>query len=129
MPVEALLVPWLAAQLGIRVVTELPDDLQLVAPLARITAIGGSADPDNPRFTSPRVALDWFAAGYGPAAELAERGGQVMHTLAGTTLLGTPPAKSTVTKVQTVSLPAWVPYPDTALRHFVSSFQLHVMNR
>jgi hypothetical protein len=124
MPIEALLVPWLASTLDLRAVTELPDDLQDVVPLVRVTAIGGSADPSNRLFTMPRVAVDSFAVGYGPAGDLADQVDAAMHALAGVTL-GT----VTVTRVDTASLPAWVPYADTAIRHFVSSFQLHVMNR
>lgn len=124
MPIEALLVPRLAADMGIRFTTELPDNLQDEVPLARIAAIGGGSEPNNFRFTSPRLSVVWFEVGYGPAAELAERGRAAFHALAGVTL-----GRSTITRVDTVSLPAWVPYPDTAIRQFASSFQLHVMTR
>jgi hypothetical protein len=124
MPIEALLVPWLASTLDLRVVTELPDDLQVVVPLVRVTAIGGSADPSNRLFTMPRVSIDSFAVGYGPAGDLADDVDAAMHKLAGVTL-----GAVTVTRVDTASLPAWVPYADTVIRHFVGSFQLHVMNR
>lgn len=124
MPIAALLVPVLSASLGLRVVTELPDDLAEVAPLVRLTPIGGSSSADLAAFTTPRISVDSFAVGYGPAEELANRVDDAFRELAGRTL-GT----STITKVETVSRPAWVPYTDTALRHFVNSFQLHVMTR
>jgi hypothetical protein len=122
MSIEALLVPWLASTMDIRVTTEIPDDLQAVLPLARVIATGGASSADNPRFRVPRVSVDWFADGYGAAADLALAGDSAMRKLAGVTI-----GAVTVTQVETVSLPAWVPYADTNLRHFVSAFQLHLM--
>jgi hypothetical protein len=122
MPIEGLVVPWLTQTLDLRVVTELPDNLELVVPLVRVTAIGGGADPNNRRFRSPRISVDSFATGYGPAGDLAEDVDRAMHKLAGESVGG-----YTVTRVDTSSLPAWVPYVDTKIRHFVSAFQLFVM--
>lgn len=124
MPIVALLLPALSSSLNLRVATELPDNLGAVVPLVRLTPTGGGSDPNLPAFTTPRISVDSFALGYNDAEQLAYRVDAAFHGLAGRTF-GT----STVTRVDTVSLPAWVPYADTDLRHFVNSFQLHVMTR
>jgi hypothetical protein len=118
--VEALLVPWAAAALSRRVVTELPSDLQNVVPLHRLTSFGGTAYPKAPKLISPRVALTTFAVGYAAAAQEAENAKTAFLTL----LPGVTIAGSTVTGVNLLAGPTWVPYTDTVLRQFTTTFDL-----
>lgn len=130
MSIEAMLVPWATSTLAVRAVTEIPADLAAVAPLLRFLRVGGVADPSNPNFDAPRVVVDSFAVGFGPAGDLAARVEHAMRVLLpGVTLPAGGAGTATVTRVDTVSGPSWVPYADTALRHFVATYGLHVMNR
>jgi hypothetical protein len=118
--VEALLVPWLASTLSRRVVTETPSDLQNVVPLHRVVSFGGTAYPKVPKLISPRVALTTFAVGYKDAAQEAENAKRAMLSL----LPGVTIAGSTVTGVSLLAGPTWVPYTDTVLRQFTTTFDL-----
>lgn len=116
--IEALLVPWLANQLGVRVCTDLPANLEAVAPVVQVTRIGGADDT----FTLDRagVDIDCFATARQDAVNLAAQCRDALRfALPGTTVAGT-----YVARVETLSGPAWRPYDNTAVRRFGGSFQL-----
>lgn len=125
MAIEALLIPWLTSQVaGVRFLTETPADLQDVVPVVRVLRTGGAADPNAPRFDAPRLVFECYDKGYLAAATLADQVDHaILRVLPAQTLSG-----SVVTKVTQVSGPTHIPYPDTLLREFVTSHELHVLN-
>lgn len=121
---EALLVPWYAARVPARVVTETPSDLQTQVPLLRLAAVGGTTDPSAPmRLRVIRWVIHSYAAGAPAAAELAEQAhAATMSALRGATL-----ADADVTLTSCESAPAWVPYADTVLRQYVATYNAHIL--
>lgn len=125
MSIEALLIPPMTAALAARFLTESPADLSSVVPVVRVLRLGGASDDNLARFDAPFVSFECFAASYAAAGNLATAVDRWVRTvLPGQTLAG----GAVVTKTQTVSGPAWRPYPDTAIRQFGCSHVLHVMN-
>lgn len=130
--VAALLAEWLAAALGVRVVSELPNELQDQLPLVCVSVIGGS--DVNPAIEQVTVDVDCYvgAAADGepdPAAasDLAERvRTAVVYVLRGYT---TADGKATVCSASTVARPAPRPYDDTTLRRYGGTYQLIVHSR
>lgn len=120
--VEALVVPWLTSVLGVRCVTETPSDLAAQVPVHRVVSAGGAVDAGVPSFVNPRVSVDSFAVGYGPAAAAAEAAKRAMLvSLPRQTLAG-----CTVTRVELQSGPVWIPYADTSLRQFSATYLLWI---
>lgn len=119
---ELLLVPWLAATLGVRAVTEVPGTLSAAVPLLRVARVGGADDDNDPKFDAPTISIDWFGMNRQAASDLATAGHLAMRvTLPGKTLNG-----STITFVQTISGPSWRPWDDTDVRRYGSTYRLHV---
>jgi hypothetical protein len=118
--VEALLVPWLTSTLGVRAVTETPDNLADVVPINKVDRIGGGAYPRAGRLIFPSVVVASFAKGNEAADKAAQDVVDAMlGLLPNQTITG-----STVTGVVLNSGPVKVPYPDTVLRQRVSTFDL-----
>ena len=116
--VERLLVTYLGDALAVRVVTDLPANLQQVLPLVQVARIGGA---DDVVLDAARVDVDVFATGRGAAVELAERcRGALRFGLAGQVVDGV-----TVYRVRTGEGPAWRPYEDTAgVRRFGAVYEI-----
>jgi hypothetical protein len=120
--VEVLLIPWLAEQIGVRCLTDLPADLQQVLPIVQVVRVGGPSHDDNPRFDMPTVSVDCFAEDRNSATGLAlDVDEAIREVLPGQTTGG-----ATVTRVQSITGPHWVPYDDTNLRHFNQSYRLFI---
>lgn len=123
--VEALLIPWVAARLDARGVTDLPANLADVMPLFQLVRVGGPSDDNNPRFDMPTITIDYFAADRAAAQALAESGDDLIRvTLPGQQING-----STFTRSQTITGPHWTPYDDTNLRRITSSYRLYIKSR
>lgn len=120
--VEKLLVGWLETQLPapVRVVTELPAGLAAKLPVVQVVRFGG---PDElPTIDLPNVDVDCYAATRGASEDLAEAVRDLLRfTLPGKTVDG-----ATVTRVQTISGPAWRPWDDTTMRRHGASYQLTI---
>lgn len=123
--VEALLIPWLTSELGVRFATDTPADLETVLPLGTFVRVGGPSDDNNPRFDMPTVAVDCYAANRGAALVFAEDVDEALRiTLPGTTLNG-----ATITRVQTITGPSWRPYDNTSLRRVGMTYRFYIKNR
>lgn len=122
MDIEALLVPWLAATLNVRAVTELPADLADVLPVVRSLRIGGPDLDDYALLDLPTVTIDCYDAGWSAASTLAGR----VHAAIRSTLPGTVHDGGVVTRTRTISGPSWRPYDDTNLRRFGATYQIIV---
>lgn len=113
---ERLLIPWLAAELGVRVVSETPASLDTVVPLLQVTGIGGS--DFTPTFDACNVDVDSYAATRGESEDLSSAARQaLMFTLPGKIVGG-----AVVASVRTIMRPTWTPYDDTNLRRFTASY-------
>lgn len=127
--VEALLVPWLALTLGVRVVTELPADLGDVLPVVRVVRVGGGDDDDVPSLDHPTIAVDCYGADRAAALDLAAQVHTALRVTLPGTLLRTEAGTVAVTKTQTISGPSWRPYDNTALRRFGATYRLILRSR
>lgn len=116
--VEAVLVTWLAGNLGVRCVTELPANLQDVLPVVRVVRVGGT--DRVPSLDRAVVDVDFYDADRPAAILLARRG----HAALRFELPGSRVAGGVVSMVGTVSAPSWRPYDDTALRRFGGSYEI-----
>ncbi len=119
--IERGLVMWLQSQLsGVRVLTELPDNLAEAAPVVRISRIGG---PElAPRFEAADIDIDSFGTGRAQAFQTLETVRVALRfRLPNQTLGG-----SVYTRVDTTSGPAWRPYDNTNVRRFGASFRIYV---
>lgn len=115
--VELLLVPWLKARITARVGTETPDDLEQVLPFVQVQRFVG---PSGVFFDHPMVELNVFAASKADADSLArEVDWLILHELPGTTY-----GRSTVSRTQSMSAPAWRDYLNDNLRRFQASYAL-----
>jgi hypothetical protein len=117
--VERLLVTYLGAALGVRVVTDLPANLQQILPLVQVGRVGGADDVVT--IDRARVDVDVFATGRGAAVELAERCRDALRmSLPGQVVGGV-----TVSRVRTGEGPAWRPYDDTTgVRRFGATYEI-----
>jgi hypothetical protein len=117
--VERLLVTYLGAALGVRVVTDLPANLQQILPLVQVGRVGGADDVVT--IDHARVDVDVVATGRGAAVELAERCRDALRmSLPGQVVDGV-----TVSRVRTGKGPAWRPYDDTTnVRRFGATYEI-----
>jgi hypothetical protein len=127
--VEALLVPWLAAQVAARTVTELPADLDTIAPAVHVLRIGGPSDDDLPAFDMPTVSVDSYGIGRSAALTLAQAVDDAIRVVLPNTLHTLGGLSAVVTKTQTITGPSWRPYDDITLRRFGATYRLHVRTR
>ena len=120
--VEQLVRDFLTADLGVRVCTELPDDLADVVPLLQVVRIGGPTHDDDPYFHLPTISVDAYEATRADANDLAMQADlSLRRRLPGAVVLG-----CSVGKVRTISGPSWRPWDDVALRRFGASYQLWI---
>jgi hypothetical protein len=95
--------------------TTTPSNLQTAMPFVRVTRIGGS---DTRIFDDPRVDIDAFAGTREAAYVLAEACRQRLINYPHRTSLGL------IDLVTTDAGPHEVPWGDTTVRHFTSSYSL-----
>lgn len=117
--VEIALHDYLTVELGVRVCTELPADLQAVVPLVQVVRIGGPHSDNDPYLQMPTVSVDSFAADRGGATDLAHAADLALRRLTGATVHG-----ARFGLVRTLSGPAWRPWDDTAVRRFGATYSL-----
>lgn len=117
--VERLLVTYLGGELGVRVVTDLPSNLQQVLPVVQVGRFGGADDVRT--IDNGSVDIDVYAAGRGASVALAERCRAALRfDLPGRVIGGV-----TVSRVRTTLGPAWRPYDDTTnVRRFGATYQI-----
>lgn len=113
---ERLLIPWLASQLGVRVVAETPANLATVVPLLQVTGIGGS--DFTPTFDACNIDVDSYAATRGESEDLSNAARHALMWVLPRTILG----GAVVTEVRAIMRPTWTPYDDTDLRRFTASY-------
>jgi hypothetical protein len=120
--IEAALVAWLPTVVTVRAVTELPADLDAAIAasggVARINRLGGP-DP-TPSLSLDTVDVESFAATRAAARALAL---EVQYALR-FSLAGHLTGGGSISRVQTVSGPAWRPYDDTNVRRFGALYQI-----
>jgi hypothetical protein len=119
--VEIELVTWLSGQLGssVRVLTELPAELDSVLPVVQVQRVGG--DDDTFRLDRALVDVDVYAATRADASMLAR---QVRDDLV-IQLRGTSTASAVFGLVATVSAPQWRPYENIRLRRCGATYQMY----
>lgn len=118
--IEVLLVTYLKAKTGKRVLTDLPANLDSILPVHRVTRISG-ADLDY-RLDRPVVNIDTYAADRTQAAALATevRDWLREHLQREDAVQPT----GVVTAVRTIVAPRWLADPNTNLRRFQASYEL-----
>lgn len=123
--IEAVLVPWLQAQLlavlGVtaRTCTETPVDLATAVPLV---AISRSAGGDVQAILDRPVAdIDCFAADRLSAQKLASQVHMLMHHY----LPGSVTGGAVIGYVSTVKGPGWLPYQDVAVRRSNATYEIY----
>lgn len=114
--IEVLLVAYLEAKTGARLVTELPADLDQILPVIRVVCADG--DDDGFRLDRSIVDVDVFAADRPAASALStDTRGLLVDDLR-----ADPQPTGVVTGVRTVAKPHWVPDPNPNLRHYAASY-------
>lgn len=114
---ERLITWYLRGQLvdsAIRVVTELPPQIEEHLPIVRVAGAGGRDD----RITSrERVDVETFAATRAIARDLAERVRTAMHGASHTVLDGW-----LIDRVSTEAVPSWADYQNNRVRRYVATY-------
>lgn len=120
--IEILVIAYLKAQTGTRVVTDLPaaDKLAAALPLYRVTRVAGE-DRDY-KLDHPIVDIDSFAVDRAGASLMARQA----HDLLCNHLPYEDSVQPTgvVTAVSTVVGPRWLPDSNTNLRRFQASYEI-----
>lgn len=120
--IEILLVAYLKAQTGKRVVTDLPasDKLAAALPLYRVTRVAGE-DRDY-KLDHPIVDVDTYAADRAAASLLARQAHDFLcnHLSYEDSVQPT----GVVTAVSTVVGPRWLPDTNPNLRRFQASYEV-----
>jgi hypothetical protein len=119
--VELWLHDWLATEFGVRVVTELPANLQDVVPVIQVGRVGGGNRYTIDRPTVDVVCFTSSLSG-GDGRNAARKFAELVRDAMYFRLPGTLP----VTSVATVSAPAWRPYDNPAVRCYGATYQLTV---
>jgi hypothetical protein len=116
--VERLLVTHLGAALGVRVVTDLPANLQQILPLVQVGRFGGA---DVVTMDHALMDIDGYAVSRAAALELAERCREELRFR----LPGLQVGGAFVYTVRTMGGVAWRPYDDTTnVRRFGATYQI-----
>lgn len=118
--VEVLLVAYLKAKTGKRVLTDLPADLAEILPLHRLTRVSG-ADNDY-RLDQSVVNVDTFAADRAQAYTLANAVRDVLRNDLPTVDAVRP--TGVVTAVRTIVAPRWLPDSNPNLRRVQASYEV-----
>jgi hypothetical protein len=120
--IEVLLVAYLKAKTGKRVVTDLPaaNDLASALPVIRVTRVSG--EDQNYRLDQPIVDIDVFAATRGEASTLSRQAQAWLrqHLPYEDSIQST----GVVTAVDTVVGPRWLPDSNANLRRFGASYEV-----
>lgn len=124
--IEALLVPWLAAQReDTRFCTETPADLETIPETVQVVRAGGGQ-----RFVlaQPRVVLGSFAIADGSkSARMAARDlAYAVDDLMLWSLPGKALGDYAVSKVDQTSGPTFVPDANVTLRHFAATYTITI---
>ncbi|WP_370421955.1 hypothetical protein AB8O64_27605 [Streptomyces sp. QH1-20] len=121
---EAALVAWLAPQLGVRVCTDTPADLDAVVPLVRLRRVGGS--DDGFRLDLAVMDIEAFAATRAEATDLAARIRDALLT----DLPGSAPTVAAVfTAASTISAPSWRPWENPGLTRMGATYAVRLHAR
>lgn len=115
--VEAVLVPYLAERLQLRVVTELPEQLDQLLPVVRLATVGGGDDMF--RLAETTLDVDVFGATRLDAAWWAEVAHQMLRQLDGQQAAGI-----VFTRVRATVRPRWLEYDNPNLRRWQATYQL-----
>ncbi|WP_435601449.1 phage tail termination protein [Streptomyces sp. C10-9-1] len=115
---EIELVARLKARLGVRVVTELPGNLEDVLPVVQVQSVGGT--DDGVRLARALVSVDVYGATRKAASDLAELVRQELVVR----LRGVRTDAAVFGRVSTVAAPAWRPYENPALRRSGATYEL-----
>lgn len=118
--VEALAYTYLSAELGVRVGTNVPTDVDSLPGFVRITRGPGIDDGIT---DSPLIDLESFAPTQGAASALAEDAREAMHNLTGSAVNG-----ALVDSVTTATAPVRVDYSPNVER-YVASYRLNLRKR
>lgn len=117
--VEQLLVAFLTDGTGERALTDLPDNLEQLMPLHRVTC--GDGDDDGFRLDASVVDIDTFAATRTEASAAAGRVRDLLLNDAHTA----PHDLGVVTGVRTVTKPRWLPDPNPNLRRYTATYLVY----
>lgn len=118
--VEELLIGWLATELSVRCVTDLPANVQSILPVVQVTRFGGT--DRFPTLDQPHVDIDCYAADRAGAHDIAEQVRSALRfSLRGQTVDG-----AVVSRVETLTGPSWRPYEDEHLRRFGASYRITI---
>ncbi|MEU6872391.1 hypothetical protein [Streptomyces sp. NPDC046751] len=101
---------------GVRVVDELPDQVEKVLPVVQVRVVGGADDQVTDTAT---VDVQCFAATRGGMWQLTEQTRTAMHALTATHVPG---QAAVIDAVTTAARPAEVPYGNPALRRAVATY-------
>lgn len=113
---EIVLLDWLRGQLpGVRLVTDLPADLESKTPVVQVVRIGGTSD--GFRVDSARLDVDCFGASRFTAAQLA---GQVRGLLP--SLRGQEVGGAVVSRIVEEIAPSWRPDFNERVRRFGGTY-------
>lgn len=120
--IEILIVAYLKAKTGKRVVTDLPagDDLMSKLPLYRVTRVSGE-DQDY-KLDRPIIDLDVFAANRETASLMSRQALDLLRNHLPYEDAVQP--TGVVTSVGTVVGPRWLPDANTNLRRFQASYEI-----
>jgi len=119
---EKLLVAFLRAETGLRVVTELPSNLEEVLPVIQVSRYGGN----DSRYVLDRasVDVDCFAATRAEASALAAQARELFIFRLPSYNAGA----VSVSRVRTINAPGWAPYDNDTLRRFHASYMVTLHN-
>lgn len=116
--VEAELVAWLAGVLDVRVLTDLPANLDDVLPVVQIERVGG--DDDSIRLDRAFVDVNAYATTREAASALLSRARSTLLTR----LAGTVTDEAVFTAARTITAPTRRPYENPSLRRFGATFEV-----
>lgn len=116
--VEKLVIGWLSAHLSLRVLTDLPSNLEKITPVVQVARYGGR--DTAPGIDVASMDVDSYGATRGAAYVLAERVRQaLLYELAGIQV-----GNVAVVRVDTSSGPSWRPYDNLAVRRVGASYSI-----
>ena len=126
--IERLLVEWLSDQLNLRVVTELPPDLEApeTLPIVQVEEAIGPGESD-PGIDLCDVDIDAYGPDRASTKDLAERiRALVMYDLPG---LVFDAGATSINRTRTLRKPSRLPYDDSDLRRFGAGYRITVHSR
>lgn len=119
--VEALVTSWIEANIdGTRAMSETPNNLDELLPVARVRRIGGTYD--GFRIDRATVDIDYFDASRDQAAAGALHLQWALHNLFDRARHG----DAVVCRVETLTGPRPLPYDNTFLRRFGATYRITV---